>query len=150
MPSSTHNIRIHDIKGSNDVVLYPETSDDVVVITSSNQNLPSGVSSLKDIVDSLGALAFEDTVGTNVTTGTDYAIIRSTDSNNTNDSDIMASAKAVKSLNDVTVKTTTDQTVAGTKVFTDAINIGGDIVDGTVTGGVTMTYDAVNDIVNFN
>lgn len=146
---ATQSIRIHDIKGATDTIFYPETGDNDVQITSNNANIPSGVSTLKDLVDNLGGLAFESTVGTNTTTGTSYSVLRATDSVNADDSNLLATSKAVSTINSSAVKTTSNQEVAGDKVFTDKVNVGGALQSGVVIGGVNIEYDPNTDSVNF-
>ncbi len=165
MSTSYMNIRIHQLVGNDDVILYPQTLDTNILIDTSNPSIPSGTSSVQQLVDELGGLAFEDTLGTNIDTGTTYAALRTSDDPTKNDSDIVASSKAVSTVNNSVVHITNDESVNGVKAFGDGINIGGavqvteeeDPEDSSKTievkqviGGVNVNYDSATDTVTFS
>lgn len=141
MSTSYMNIRIHQINGDDDVIMYPQTLDTNILVDTSNPNVPSSVTSVNELVSDLGGLAFEDNVAVNVDTSTEYGVIRATDDPTANDSDLMATSKAVSAVNSSAVKITSNQEVDGVKAFNDGINIGGTVSSGTVSGGVNVTYD---------
>lgn len=165
MSTSYMNIRIHQINGNDDVILYPQTLDTNILIDTSNPSIPSGTTSVQQLVDELGGLAFEDTLGTNIDTGTTYAALRTSDDPTKNDSDIVASSKAVTTVHNNAVHITDDESVAGVKAFGDGINIGGEVQvteeedphDSSktievkeVVGGINITYNESTDTVTFS
>ena len=151
MATIVKNVRIRQLDGSGDtIIIYPQTLDTNIIIDSNNPELPSGVASLSSLVDNIGGLAFEDSVGTNITTGDDYTALRITDDPTENDSDVVASSKAVSAVDSASVKITNNQEVGGVKAFSDGINIGGAVSSGSVTGGVDVTYDESTDTITFS
>lgn len=142
MSTSYMNIRIHQINGNDDVIMYPQTLDTNIIVDTSNPSVPSGISSISELVSDLGGLAFEDSVAVNVDTSTEYSVLRTTDDPTADDSDLIATSKAVSTLDASAVKVTSNQEVDGVKAFSDGINIGGTVSSGTVSGGVDVTYDS--------
>ena len=131
--------RIHNIVGNTDDTIYPVTEDSVVNLTSNNSKLPEGVENLRDIVDELGKLAFEDTVVIPAGTTTVPGVVElSNTTNDTTETTKAATVKAVSEVNANAVHTSGDEIVAGTKNFTDGI---------IRIDGVQIEYDSTEDVL---
>ena len=151
MATIIKNVRIREMDNSGDtIIIYPQTLDTNIIVDTNNPSVPSTVSSLNALIDNIGGLAFEDSVGTNVTTGDEYAALRISDDPTENDSDVIASSKALSAVDSAAVKTTTNQEVSGVKAFADGVNIGGAVVSDHVAGGVDITYDSATETITFS
>ena len=119
--------------------LYPITTDDRVIVTSDNNKLPYGITSLADLIDSLGNLAFEDYVALNVSSETNYGLVKMSNT----DSDATDTVPTSKYIHDNVVApmvtTTGSQTISGVKTFSNGLNV----------GSSEITYDSANDKIIF-
>lgn len=141
MATVVKNVRIRQIDNSGDeIIIYPQTLDTNIIVDANNPALPSGTTSLSSLIDNIGGLAFEDSVGTNISTGNDYTALRISDNPTEDDSNVVASSKALSTVDALSVKITTDQGVEGIKAFTDGINIGGELVKSSTPAPTTNGY----------
>lgn len=60
------HVRAKHTQNNSTDLIYHETDDQSVVITSDNNSLPNGVETLSDLVDNLGEMAFSDEGGSGI------------------------------------------------------------------------------------
>lgn len=127
-------------QGGNTHPMYFKSSDNDVVVTSSNENLPSGTVNLKDLVDVLGALAFEDDIELDKASTSTFGVVKLNNAtNDTTEESLAATTKAVGTVNESAVHKTGDETIAGTKTFS-----GGSIV----VGSIEIAYDSAHNTLD--
>lgn len=135
---ATQHIRAHSKDGngaSKNISFHSQDND--VSITSSNQTLPSGTTTLRGLIDSLGALAFEDEIELDVASTEAYGVTQlSNVINDQTEEGKAATTKAVSEVNNAAVHNTGNEDIAGVKNFsTGSIQL----------GGLEISYDAAND-----
>ena len=137
MPSM--NVVLYKKQGSVNSKMYPQTNDTRVEITSASQKLPDNITTLDELIDALGSLAFEDYVALNVSDETNYGLVKmsNTDSEAT---DTVPTSKFVHDGFAGKVSKTGDETISGIKTFTDGIKVG---------NSATIVYDSVNDTITY-
>lgn len=132
--------RLHHVDGNNDDILYPETNDESVQVESNNASLPTGINTVRDLIDNLGALAFEDSIEINAASITVPGLVQL--SNETNDTTIeneAATVKAVSEVNGSAVHINGDEEVIGVKNFSS----------GTINmDGAAFNYDSATNILH--
>lgn len=126
MSTQNKNIQMYEVQGENKVPLNPITDAKNVKVTGKD-NLPIGTSNLEDVVGSLGALAFEDSIEIPEASTQAYGLALLSDDifdDPETAQQTAATTKAVSQVSVESVKVSGDQTVTGVKSFTDGIVIG--------------------------
>lgn len=108
----------------NVIPMYPKTKDTRIIVSSNNGNIPSGISTIGDLLDNLGSLAFENSIS--IPTATTSVAGVTTLSNVTNDTSAAAevtaaTTKAVSAVNASAVHLTGNEDISGLKNFADGI-----------------------------
>jgi hypothetical protein len=116
--------------------MYPATTDDKIVITSDSEKIPDNISSLEDLINALGSLAFEDYVALNVSDESNYGVVKISNTDSTATDTVPTSSYVHNELGGK-VSTTGNQSISGVKSFTDGIQI----------AGQPLTYDADTDTI---
>lgn len=118
----TKHVKGHQINGSTDSPLYFQSHDKRVKMSSSNANIPSGVQSIRDLEDQLGALAFANDVDIPSATLISEGVVQLSnsiqDSTSPQSQTQAATTKAVSDAYAGSVHMSGNQDVAGTKNFT--------------------------------
>lgn len=126
----------------NNVNVYHQNYD-VDVKISPNAKIPNTISTLDDLIDELGDLAFEDNIDIPEADTTQAGVVQLSDATNSNSSETAATSKAVYNVATSMVNKTSNEDVSGIKRFTNGIKIGDE------NGYVTITYDSATNSVIF-
>lgn len=149
------SVAIHSLikhKNGNTIIpLYPtNTSNDVQIDVTGNSNIPSTqedpITTLDDLINSLGSLAFEDAVALKVGSDTEYGLVRMTDTLSNTGEDVVPTSAAVNTGLAGKVSNTGDETVAGVKTFSSTV-----VCNTTVQiAGIKITRDALTETTTFS
>jgi hypothetical protein len=121
------DVIIYKKNGNTRERLNPVTNDDRIDITSNSSKLPSGITTVKELIDALGSLAFEDYVALNVSDESNYGLVKISSADSSSDETVPTSAvvHAVKTTAENKVSLTGAENVSGVKNFTSGISVAG-------------------------
>jgi hypothetical protein len=106
--------------------IKPTTDDKNVANTSSNSKIPQGINTLKDLLDNLGLLAFEDSINIPTASSSTYGVVKtSTVYNDTSLTDFVPTSATLAAMNNTCVHLSGNESIAGIKTFEDGIIISG-------------------------
>ena len=137
MPSM--NVVLYKKQGNVISEMYPKNNDTRVEITSASQKLPDNITTLDELIDALGSLAFEDYVALNVSDETNYGLVKMSNADS-EATDTVPTSKFVHDSLAGKVSKTGDETISGVKTFADGIKVG---------NSATIVYDSVNDTITY-
>jgi hypothetical protein len=132
------NVVLVKKNGNSNIQMFPATNDDRVAVTSDSSKLPSEITTLKDLINALGSLAFEDYVALNVSSEDNYGVVKITNADS-EATDVVPSAKLVHDELGGKVSTTGNESIAGVKTFSDGIKV----------GTQNVSYDQLTDTITY-
>lgn len=137
------NVVLFKKDGNTITQINPASKDDRISITSDNAKLPSGITDLKDLINALGSLAFEDYVALNVSDETNYGLVKIASADSASDETVPTSGvvHSVKQTADNAVAKTGNENVSGVKNFTNGVQINGQNISYNQSTNV-FTYGA--------
>ena len=142
LPTGIH-IQMHFLDDQNNTinVLPIVVAKDTAIDNSQNENIDNQITSLQELIDALGALAFTSEIPAASTSGA--GLVQLSSAIDSSSSSTAATSAAVKEVNESAVHNTEDEDIEGVKNFIDGIAIsdGVEITSETdsTTGDVTTT-----------